>query len=212
MQDRNPVSTMWTQDEMNAMVEEARRAKCPIAAHCILPETAIMAANAGVTSIEHQWMNTDDSLEAMKKNDTIFIPTLSILELEKETAESYDEIFRGALEHTYKAWKMGIRLATGGDTGGWPHGENVREIELFVKAGIPLEEALWSATVGGFEACGGDWCGRRFGRVKEGWAGDFIAVEGDPRTDLGALRRVRHVVKDGRVVVRDGRVVEPMDV
>lgn len=67
------------------------------------------------------------------------------------------------LEHTKKAWEMGVRLVCGGDTGAVPHGKNAREMELMSMASVPLEEVLRACTLGGWEARGGDWCGRRFG-------------------------------------------------
>ncbi|WRT68380.1 uncharacterized protein IL334_005356 [Kwoniella shivajii] len=201
----NPPSTLFDQDEMNAIVIEAKRAKAPVAAHASSPEAVIMASNAGVTSIEHGAMPFDESLEAMKKNDTIFVPTLCVADLE---LGSDKENLKKVLAHTKKAHDMGIRLATGGDTGESPHGENVRELELFLEAGIPLEHTLRAATLGGWEACGGDWCGYRFGWVGEGWQADLVVLEGDPREDKGALRRVDMVIKDGNVVVDRGRIVE----
>jgi len=62
-------------------------------------------------------------------------------------------------------------------------------------------------TLDGWEACGGDLCGRKFGAIEEGWAADFVALHGDPTEDLGALRRVKWVMKDGMVMVDGGSVV-----
>ena len=99
---------------------------------------------------------------------------------------------------------MGVRLACGGDTGTYPHGENVRELELMIQAGVPLSEVLEACTVGGWEACGGDLCGRRFGWFEEGTQADIIALCGNPEEDPGALREVDFVMKDGRVWKIDG--------
>ena len=81
-------------------------------------------------------------------------------------------------------------------------------MELFVKAGIPVVNVLRSATLGGWEACGGDLCSMRFGKLEAGWIADLVAIDGDPREDFGAVRRVKWVIKDGRVMVRDGRLVD----
>ncbi|WVQ68085.1 uncharacterized protein L199_006291 [Kwoniella botswanensis] len=201
----NPPSTLFDQEEMNAIVREAKRAKCPVASHASTPDAVIMASNAGVTSIEHGSMPSEESLKTMKKNNTIYVPTLCVADIEMKN----DQRSRKAvLVHARKANEMGIRMATGGDTGESPHGNNVRELELFLEAGISLEDTLRAATLGGWEACGGDWCGYRFGWVGEGWQADLVVLEGDLRKDTGALRRVEIVIKDGNVVVDEGIIVE----
>jgi imidazolonepropionase-like amidohydrolase len=63
---------------------------------------------------------------------------------------------------------------------------------------VPVEEALASATLQGWEACGGDKCGRRFGWLEEGAAADIFALDADPREDAGAFRKASFVNRDGR--------------
>jgi imidazolonepropionase-like amidohydrolase len=206
LEDRNPDRTLWTQEEMNAIVDEAKRARAPVAAHAQQSEAVIMAANAGVTTVEHGYASSDEALQAMKDNDVIYVPTLSVFEQEKE--QIGEEAWRATLRLTKAAWRKGIRLACGGDTGAISHGDNAREIELMCQAGVPLVEVLSAATLGGWHACGGDLCGRKFGQIASGWAADLVALEGDPRDDLGAIRRVQMVVKDGRIVVEHARIIE----
>lgn len=98
-------------------------------------------------------------------------------------------------------------LACGGDTGTYPHGENVREMELMIEVGIPVEDVLAAGTVGGWHSCGGDRCGRRFGTFEIGAAADIIALDSDPREDKDALRKVTFVMKDAQVWKRDGHAV-----
>lgn len=195
--DRNPNLLQFMQEEMNEMVAEAKRGKAPIAAHAQSPEAVIMAAKAGVTSIEHAYMPSKDALQAMKENNTIFVPTLSVFDAEIPRGDR--DTFRAILGHTKAAYDQGIKLACGGDTGAVAHGDNAREIELMVEAGIPILDVLQSATLHGWESCGGDLCGRRFGLLEEGWAADLIALDGNPMEDLKALRRVKFVMKDGKV-------------
>ncbi|KAK7983627.1 MFS general substrate transporter [Apiospora arundinis] len=199
---RNPNTLLFNQAEMNAMVAEARLANAPIAAHAQSPEGVVMAARAGVTTIEHGVTPSDDALQAMKENDVLFVPTLSVFEAEKGSLgddKEAERVFREILQHTKNAFDRGIRLACGGDTGAFAHGENVRELELFAEAGIPAPDVLQAATLRGWEACGGDLCGRRFGYLGAGWAADLIAVSGDPLEDLSVLRNVLFVMKDGEV-------------
>jgi imidazolonepropionase-like amidohydrolase len=77
-------------------------------------------------------------------------------------------------------------------------GENARELEWFVKAGMTPAQALTAATVNGASLLGQD----RLGAVAPGFFADLIAVEGDPSADITAVtRRVKWVMKGGEVVV-----------
>lgn len=198
-QDRNPNHLLFTQQEMNAIVEEAKNADCPVAAHCMSSAAVVMAAKAGVTTVEHGFEPSEEALEAMKRAGTIYVPTLAVLELFFPMEQ--------ALKSTKRASEMGITMACGGDTGPFAHGDNAREIELMLAAGVPIEDTLASATLHGWEACGGDKCRRRFGWFEEGAAADIIALETDPREDVGALRKVSFVMKDAQICKRNGLAV-----
>jgi imidazolonepropionase-like amidohydrolase len=189
--DRNPDHLLFTQQEMDTMVEEAAIADCPSAAHCMSSAAVIMAAKAGVTTVEHGFEPSDEALHTMKMAKTIYVPTLAVYELFFPMDL--------ALRRTKRAFDMGIKIACGGDTGAVAHGDNAREMELMIEAGVPIEQVLTSATLHGWEACGGDQCGRRFGWIEEGVAADIIALESDPREDTGALRKVSFVMKDAKV-------------
>lgn len=202
----NPSLTQYTQEEMNAIVDEAKRVRCPVASHAISSEAVIMASRAGVTTVEHGFDNLEEEdddaerIRILKELGTIYVPTMSIYEnlgLSLERAQA----------SVLRAWKSGVKLATGGDTGGFPHGENVRELELMIGAGVPLEEVLVAATLHGWEACGEEWCGRRFGWFEAGCAADIIALNGDVRDSLQSLRNVDFVMKDGRIWKRGGYAI-----
>lgn len=199
--ERNPNLLLFNQEEMDAIVAEAKVNRAPVAAHAATAEGVTMAAKAGVTTVEHGFesMEGTQAIAAMAANHTIFVPTLAVAELYLD--------MQPVLKQVKRAFNHGIKLACGGDTGPFPHGENARELELMLEAGVPLEEVLTAATLHGWEACGGEWCGRRFGWVGKGWAADLVALEGDVRRDVGKLRRVGFVMKDGRVWKRDGLAV-----
>ncbi|KAI0884565.1 amidohydrolase [Annulohypoxylon maeteangense] len=199
---RNPNVVLFTQEEMNEMVVEAKREGAPIAAHAGDPVAVVMAAKAGVTTVEHGYVPSEEALVAMKENDTIFVPTLAVLR-----GFLGEERMLAVLGHARAAFERGIRIAAGGDTGAFAHGENVLELELMVKAGIPVLDVLQAATLRGWEACGGDLSGRRFGVLDVGCSADIIALAGDPTEDLSALRKVSFVMKDGVVYKRDGNGV-----
>ena len=193
---RNPNIPLFGQDEMDAIVKESRTSMAPVAAHCGLAESMIKASKAGVTTVEHGNEGDENALEAMKNNGVIYVPTLTVMEM--------FGVKDRMLKYVKKAYECGVALATGGDTGAFPHGENVRELELMLEAGLPLEEVLLAATTRGWEACGSDWCGRKFGWLGEGTAADIVALRGDLRTDVTALRNVDFVMKDGTIWKKDG--------
>lgn len=197
--DPNPVVPLFQQEEMDAIVAEAKLAELPVAAHAGEPKAALMAARAGVTSIEHMFESTDEVFDEMRRRGCIWVPTLT-------TAENLapPEMFARLKARVKIAHEAGVRLAAGGDTGTFNHGLNAREMEIMVEAGIPLEDALESCTVGGWEACGGNLCGYKFGWFEEGNRADIIALDADPREDRKALRKVSFVMKDGRVWKHDG--------
>jgi imidazolonepropionase-like amidohydrolase len=202
----NPSLPLFTQDEMSVMVVEAKLAEIPIAAHAIESRAALMACRAGVTSIEHIMEDTqgemDELLREMAERQCIWVPTLA-------TSEKLmpREVFDAQKRWVKQAFDDGVRLAAGGDTGTFNHGLNAREMEIMVDAGIPVEDVLETCMVGGWEACGGDQCGFRFGWLEEGNRADIIALQTDPRTDGKALRKVDFVMKDGQVWKQNGLAV-----
>ncbi|PYH93381.1 amidohydrolase [Aspergillus ellipticus CBS 707.79] len=197
-QEPNPDYMVFSQEEINMIVAEAKLARCPVSAHCATLEGALGAIEAGVNSIEHAYFATDEMFERMVEKGVILVPTLAIAE--KLHAKRFAQI----LGQVKRAHEMGVRLACGGDTGTYPHGENAREMELVIQAGIPVVDVLEACTVGGWESCGGEMCGRRFGWLEDGAQADVIALGGDPGSDFEALRKVDFVMKDARVWKMDG--------
>lgn len=199
--DPNPNIVVFSQEEMDMIVAEARLAKCPVAAHAITLEGALMAVKAGVLSIEHGCGVSDELFQNMVERGCIMVPTLAVLEkLQKQKLPEFSRQLKMAFD-------AGVRLACGGDTGAFSHGDNAREMELMVKAGIPIEDVLEACMVGGWESCGGDLCGRRFGWIEEGLQADIIALETDPRQDQKALRKVEFVMKDAKIWKIKGEAV-----
>ncbi|KAK4949253.1 hypothetical protein LTR10_011869 [Elasticomyces elasticus] len=201
---RNPNLLLFDQEEMNAIVTEAKAGHAPIAAHAMTAEAVTMAARAGVTTVEHGTFSLDssESLQALLHHGTILVPTLAVVEIAVSKA-----VLKDVLVQIKEFHDQGVKLACGGDTGAFAHGDNARELELFLEAGIPLEEVLYSATVMGWEACGGDLCGRKFGWIEEGVAADFVGLAADIRQDTGALRKVEFVMKDAKTWKTGGKAV-----
>lgn len=189
----NPDVLLFHQEEMDMIVKEAKLAKCPVACHAGTIEGAMGAVKAGVNTIEHGYFANEELFQLMKEKGTIFVPTLAVCE------NLHKKRFSEILKQTKLAYDIGVRLACGGDTGTFPHGDNVREMELMIEAGIPVEDVLEMCTVGGWESCGGDLCGFKFGWFEEGCRADVIALGASPMEDKKALRNVDFVMKDARI-------------
>lgn len=196
--DPNPSVVLFAQEEMNAIVEEATRNKCIVAAHCGENESVQMALRAGVLTIEHGYSVDEETLQIIKEHGCIFVPTLAVCE------QLQPLNLPRILKSVKKAHEMGITIACGGDTGAFSHGDNIRELELMVEAGIPVCDVLVSLTYRGWQSCGSELIGRNFGWLGVMCAADLIAVDSSPVDDFGVMRDVKFVMKDGEVYKKDG--------
>lgn len=199
--DPNPDVLVFAQEEMDMIVKEAKMGQAPVSCHAGTVEGAMMAVKAGVNSIEHAYFANQELFELMVEKQCILVPTLAVCE------RLHQKRFKQIMAQTKLAHDLGVRLACGGDTGTYPHGQGVREMELMIEAGVPLETVLESCTVGGWESCGADLCGMRFGWFEKGIRADIIALRTDPREDKFALRGVDFVMKDGIVWKQGGKGV-----
>lgn len=180
----------FTLDELKLAVEVAGSAGIPVSAHATSTEGMRRATLAGVETIEHGDGGTPEVLRLMKEHGTALCPTLAVA---GANAERKKIVFKLALD-------AGVTIASGSDVGVFAHGDNAREIEAMVNWGMPLIDALRSATSIDARVL---HMQDKIGAVKPGLFADLIAVEGDPTRDLSSLRRVRLVMKGGQIYRND---------
>ena len=204
---RNGQNPQFTEEIIRSVVETARDYEFIVAAHAHGAEGMKRAIRAGVTSIEHGTYMDDEVIELMKEHGTYYVPTIMAGDFvaEKSKVDGYfPEVVRpkaaaiGPLIHeTFgRAYRGGVKIAFGTDSGVSPHGDNAREFELMVAAGMPAMEAIQSATRVTAEMLGVE---DDFGTLERGMRADLVAVVGDPLEDIGLLKSVAFVMKDGVV-------------
>lgn len=197
----------FMQDEIDAIVRTAHDYGYKTAAHAHGAEGMKRAVLAGIDSIEHGTYMTDEIRRLMKEKGTWYVPTISAGVFVAEMAAKpgyYPEIVRPKalavgpqIQKTFAAaYKAGVRIAFGTDAGVYPHGDNAREFELMVQAGMPANEALQAATRNAAQLLG-QW--EQLGSIEAGKLADVIAVPGNPLTQIALMKQVDFVMKDGVV-------------
>jgi len=180
-------------DELKLIVETAKSANVPVTAHASTAEGMRRATLAGVETIEHGDGGTPEVFQLMKERGVAFCPTLSTFAVAKlGNGDRKRAAFKAALA-------AGVTISSGSDVGVFAHGDNAKEIEAMVDFGMPLIDAIRSATSTNARVL---HMADKIGSVKQGLFADLIAVEGDPTSDIKALRRVKFVMKDGTVYKR----------
>ena len=197
----------FTEAEIGAIVAAARDYGYRVAAHAHGTEGMRRAVVAGVDSIEHGTFMSAEVMELMKERGTWYVPTISagVFVGEQAKVEGYfSELVRPKaaaigpqIFHTFaQAYRAGVPIAFGTDTGVSPHGDNWREFVYMVEAGMPATEAIVSATRSAAVLLN-QW--ENLGSIEPGKYADIIAVPGDPREDVEEFGRVRFVMKGGAV-------------
>ena len=197
-----------TQEEMNAIVDEAHRLHRKVAAHAHGDAGARAAVAAGVDSIEHGTFLTRTTFALMKKKGAFLVPTLMAFEgvdpdhnkFPREISARARAAVRGRAASMTLAISRGGKIALGTDAGVITHGTNAREFRLMVKSGMTPVAALRAGTQRAAELLG---VAADTGALVRGKRADIVAVPGDPLGDITATERVLFVMKLGAVVRND---------
>jgi imidazolonepropionase-like amidohydrolase len=207
-----------TDAQLAAACGEAKALGLRTLVHAHSAESMLAAARAGCDQIEHGVFASASVLSEMARRGTWFDPQICLVfrnyldnRSRYQGIGNYNEAGFSAMERAIPlataAFQRalatpGLKVLFGTDAVAGAEGRNVEELVCRVQAGgqHPMD-AIISATSLGAEAMG---LGKTLGRIAPGFDADLIAVDGDPSTDITALRRVVFVMRAGKVV-KDGR-------
>jgi len=191
----------FSEEELRAVVGEAARHGMRVMAHAHGSEGILAAVKAGVASIEHGSMLTDEIIREMKKRGTYFVPTtyladaIKLENLPPPIRAKAESVLPLAKESVRKAIAAGVRIAFGTDAAVIPHGTNAREFGALVDRGMSPLEAIRTATVNAAALL--NVTDR--GRIAPGLRADIVAVPGNPLDDIHVTEKVSFVMKQGVV-------------
>jgi imidazolonepropionase-like amidohydrolase len=196
----------YSQEEMNAVVEESAMWGRKVAAHAHGAEAIKRAIKAGVASVEHASLIDDEGIRLAKErgtylvmdiyNDDYIMAEYKRLGFPQKILDKEALVGRTQRENFRKAVQAGAKLAYGTDAGVYPHGWNGKQFAKIVEWGLTPMQAIQTATVNAADLLG--WSDR-VGSIQPGRFADIVAVAGDPLADIRELERVSFVMKGGVV-------------
>jgi imidazolonepropionase-like amidohydrolase len=209
----------FSPDDLKAIVEEAHRAHRKVAAHAMGIDAITLSVDAGVDSIEHGYLVTDDLLRRMAEKKIYLVPTDFTVddfeamvrrpgasaEDEKAVRERLEKMSAGVRDRLARAVKLGVPIAAGSDAyyalPGKTRGQAALDMfRTYIDAGLKPLDILRAATLNAADLLG---ILDRTGTLEAGKSADLIAVPGDPLADIKQLEKVDFVMKGGTVVRND---------
>jgi imidazolonepropionase-like amidohydrolase len=199
----------YSQEELNAIVQEAATWGRKVAAHAHGAEAIKRAVRAGVASIEHGGLVDEEGVRLMKEHGTYLVPDIYtdayILDHGKEIGlpdkmiEKERQLRKAQNVNWRRAIAAGVKLAFGTDAGVYPHGTNARQFGYLLELGLTPLQTIQMATTNAADLLG--WTGK-VGVIAPGSWADMIAVHGNPLADVRVLEHPAFVMKGGAVYRR----------
>ncbi|HEA17246.1 MAG TPA: amidohydrolase family protein [Pseudoalteromonas prydzensis] len=194
----------YSQDEMNAIVDEAHMRGLTVAAHAHGTSGIKAAIVAGVDSVEHVSFVDDEAIALAKKHGTWFSMdiynteyTLTFGEqngVAEENLAKERQVSKKQRDSFSRAVKAGVNMVFGTDAAIYPHGDNAKQFSRMVEFGMTPLQAIQAATINGAKLLKVE---NQLGQIKTGFAADIIAVKGNPLQDITLLENIAFVMKAG---------------
>lgn len=204
-------ASQFTQDELKAIVDEARRLRVRVTASAFSAESINRPLEAGFDAVVHAVFANDETLARLRSSAAYFIPTLVAARTVREMAEDPHvlvsqawrrenlAIYHGMVKSFQQVRQAGLKIAFGTDAGWRPHGGNAEQLVQMVELGMPGNEVIASATLHAADAIG--WLDD-IGTLEVGKYADMVAAADDPITNISTLVEPVFVIKGGEIVYR----------
>lgn len=200
-----------TQEELNAIVDEAHALRRKTAAHAHGAEAAKRAIRAGIDSIEHGSFLDDEALDMMKQRGTYLVPTLMAIQGIQEQMDHgvymppaiavKARAAMAAIHSTFqRALAKGVKIGLGTDAAVYLHGRNAEEFHQMVDLGMKPIDALKAGTSSDAELLG---LSNKIGTLEANKLADIVAVPGDPLQNIRETEHVFFVMKEGAIYRND---------
>ena len=213
----DPNLQLLSDDELKAIITTAHSLGLKVASHAHGKPGIDAAIKAGVDSIEHGTYSDAETYRMMKERGTYMVPTLfAAQEIYEMAVKSPDKLPPTVADkaiavtptmknNAVNAYRAGVKMALGTDQLGFrPHGQNAKEFEYLVSAGIKPFDAIMMGTRNAADLLGKT---QDVGSIQKGRYADIVAVDGDPLSDITELQRVKFVMKGGKVFKRNGAML-----
>lgn len=213
----DPTLQLLSDDELKAIMTTAHSLGLKVASHAHGKPGIDAAVRAGVDSIEHGTYSDAETYKLMKEHGTFMVPTLFAAQeiydmaikspdkLPPTVAEKAIAVTPTMRHNAFSAYKAGVKMALGTDQLGWrPHGQNAKEFEYLVEAGVKPIDAIMMGTRNAAELLGKP---EQVGSIQPGRYADVVAVDGDPLADIKILQNVQFVMKGGKVYKANGAML-----